>query len=76
MAGEDFETVQSSSYLGANVNSANDISEEVRNRVMCGSRSHYALGMILRRKNLGRVTLASLPFTSPTAYDGSDILRG
>lgn len=54
MAGEDVEIVQSFSYLGVNVNSSNDMSEELRNRVMCGSRGQYALGRILRSKNLGR----------------------
>ena len=41
-------------YLGANVNASNDISEEIRNRIMVGCRGLYALGNILRSKQLGR----------------------
>lgn len=54
LAGEEVEVVQSFNYLGTNINSSNNMSEELRNRVMCGSRGQYALGNILRAKNLER----------------------
>lgn len=41
----DIEIVQSLSYLGDNMN---DMSEELRIRVMCGSLCQYALGSIFR----------------------------
>lgn len=50
LAGNDVDIVQSFIYLGANINSPNDMSDELRNRVMYGSRGQYALEEYLTRK--------------------------
>lgn len=54
LGGDEIEVVQSFKYLGATVNSSNNISEEIRNRVLAGNRGQYALGRILRAKNVSR----------------------
>ena len=52
--GRRFETVDSLIYLGSQVNSDNNIGEEVRRRVTLGNRSFYSLQKLFRSKTLHR----------------------
>ena len=52
--GKRFETVDSFIYLGSQVNSDNNIGEEVRRRVTLGNRSFYSLQKLFRSKTLHR----------------------
>jgi len=52
--GKHFETVDSFIYLGSQVNSDNNIGEEVRRRVTLGNRSYYSLQKLFRSKTLHR----------------------
>ena len=52
--GKHFETVDNFIYLGSQVNSSNDIGEEIRRRVTLGNRSYYSLQKLFRSKTLHR----------------------
>ena len=52
--GKHFETVDSFIYLGSQVNSDNNIGEEIRRRVTLGNRSYYSLQKLFRSKTLNR----------------------
>ena len=52
--GKHFETVDSFIYLGLQVNSDNNIGEEIRRRVTLGNRSYYCLQKLFRSKTLNR----------------------
>ena len=52
--GRNFETVDSFVYLGSQVNSDNNIGDEIRRRVTLGNRCYYSLKKLFRSKTLHR----------------------
>ena len=53
---DEFESVQDFTYLGTSVNTENDISLEIKRRIMLANRTLYGLGRVLKSKFVRRNT--------------------
>lgn len=51
---ERFEVVKNFKYLGSEINSTNDIGEEIKNRIASGNRSYYGLIKLFKSKTLNK----------------------
>ena len=73
-SGKHFETVNSFIYLGSQVNSDNNIGDEIRRRVTIGNRCCYGLQKLLRSKTLNHNLKCKLYRTlvRPVATYGSE----
>lgn len=56
IGGFDFEAVQNFTYLGSSVNTTNDMTEEIKRRIMLANRTLFGLSRILRSKFVRRNT--------------------
>src|ERR1700761_9155451 len=54
MNGHTFEVVDNFVYLGSQINSANNIGDEIKRRVTLGNRSYFSLLKLLRSKEVSR----------------------
>lgn len=60
LGGDNFEVVENFVYLGSQVNSDNNVQEEVRRRLASGNRAFFGLHKLFRSRTLGRKVKCTL----------------